>query len=127
MTVASVGLGLALIGSVFVLLLRRQIREKYAVLWIVIGLAVVIIGAVPGLLIWVTGALHVQLPSNLLFAMSIVLLLGVGLHLSWELTRAEEQIRRLAEEAAIVRADLSSLSDEVARLTRDASDRPDEL
>ncbi|WP_344196352.1 DUF2304 domain-containing protein [Aeromicrobium alkaliterrae] len=109
MTVASVGLGLALIGSVLVLLLRRQLREKYAVLWIVIGLAVVVVGAVPGLLVGLTDAVGVQVPSNLLFAMSIVLLLGVALHLSWELTRSEEQIRRLAEETAINRAEIEAL------------------
>lgn len=109
MTVASVGLGLALIGSVLALLLRRQLREKYAVLWIVIGLAVVIVGAVPGLLVGLTDAVGVQVPSNLLFAMSIVLLLGVALHLSWELTRSEEQIRRLAEETAINRAEIEAL------------------
>lgn len=109
MTLASVGLGLALIGSVLVLLLRRQLREKYAVLWIVIGLAVVVVGAVPGLLVGLTDAVGVQVPSNLLFAMSIVLLLGVALHLSWELTRSEEQIRRLAEETAINRAEIEAL------------------
>lgn len=114
MTVASVGLGLALVGSVLVLLLRRQLREKYAVLWIVIGLAVIIIGAIPGLLTWVTELAGVQLPSNLLFALSIVLLLGVALHLSWELTRSEEQIRRLAEETAISRAEIEKLWERLA-------------
>ncbi len=109
MTVASVGLGLALIGSVLALLLRRQLREKYAVLWIVIGLAIVVVGAVPGLLVGLTDAVGVQVPSNLLFAMSIVLLLGVALHLSWELTRSEEQIRRLAEETAITRAEIEAI------------------
>ena len=109
MTVASVGLGLALIGSVLALLLRRQLSEKYAVLWIVIGLAIVVVGAVPGLLVGLTDAVGVQVPSNLLFAMSIVLLLGVALHLSWELTRSEEQIRRLAEETAITRAEIEAI------------------
>ena len=110
MTIASVGLGLALVGSVLILLLQRQLREKYAVLWIVIGLAVIVVGAVPGLLVWLTNVVGVQLPSNLLFAMSIVLLLGVALHLSWALTKAEEQIRRLAEETAINRAEIESLN-----------------
>ncbi len=122
MTLASVGLGLALIGSVLALLLRRQLREKYAVLWIVIGLAVVIVGAVPGLLVGLTDVVGVQVPSNLLFAMSIVLLLGVALHLSWELTRSEEQIRRLAEETAITRAEIEAIR---ARLDAGPSSGPD--
>lgn len=106
-----VGIGLALIILVVVLwmLLTRKLREKYAVLWLVIALAVLVIGLFPGLLAGLTGMLGVQLPSNLLFAMAILLLLGVALHLSWELSQVEEETRRLAEEAAIVRAQLERL------------------
>src|SRR3546814_6177670 len=56
--------------------------------------------------------LGVIVPSNLLFALAIALLIGVSLHLSWELSRAEEEIRRVAEEVAIMRADLDELRSE---------------
>ena len=36
-----------------------------------------------------------QVPANLLFSLAIVLLLGVALHLSWELSQAEDEIRRV--------------------------------
>ncbi|WP_017203267.1 DUF2304 domain-containing protein [Microbacterium algeriense] len=111
-----VGIGLALIILVVVLwmLLTRKLREKYAVLWLVIALAVLVIGLFPGLLAGLTGMLGVQLPSNLLFAMAILLLLGVALHLSWELSQVEEETRRLAEESAIVRAQLELLERRLA-------------
>lgn len=120
-TVASISLGLALVGSVLVLLLRRQLRERYAVLWIVIGLAIVIVGAVPGLLASLTSAVGVQVPANLLFGMAILLLLGVALHLSWELTRTEEQIRRLAEEAVINRVEIERLERRLDQIDRAAA------
>lgn len=113
-------LALLLIGAVTVLLLKRQLREKYAVLWLLIGFIVLILGVFPQLLFGLTESLGVQVPSNLLFAIAIVLLLGVALHLSWELSRAEEEIRRVAEESAILRTELegarSSLLDLAARV-----------
>lgn len=123
------GIVLAIIIIVVVmwLLLTRRLREKYAALWLVIGLVVLVLGVFPQLLLWLTASLGVQVPANLLFALAIVLLLGVSLHLSWELSQAEDEIRRTAEEAAILRAQLERLHDRVDRLedTRAASERDD--
>jgi hypothetical protein len=91
------------------MLLTRKLREKYAALWLIIGLGVLILGLFPQLLLWLTRALGVQVPANLLFSLAILLLLGVGLHLSWELSQAEDEIRSLAEEAAIARAEIHSM------------------
>lgn len=113
-----VGIALAVLILVIVLwmLLTRKLREKYAVLWLVIAVSVLIVGLFPGLLGGLTAMLGVQVPSNLLFATAILLLLGVALHLSWELSQVEEETRRLAEEAAILRTQLESVEDRLAKL-----------
>jgi hypothetical protein len=98
-----------LLVVVFGMLLTRRLREKYAVLWIVIGLAMLILGIFPQLLMGMTSLFGVIIPANLLFAMAIVLLLGVGLHLSWELSQAEDELRRAAEELAILRTEHEGL------------------
>lgn len=121
------GILLALVILVIVvwMLLARKLREKYAVMWLVIGLAVLVLGVFPQLLLWLTETLGVQVPANLLFSLAIVLLLGVTLHLSWELSQAEDEIRRVAEEAAISRADVDRLDariDELQRRLADAGD-----
>lgn len=105
---------------VLVMLLRRQLREKYAILWLVIGLGLLVLSSFPALLIQLTRALGVEVPSNLIFALSIVLLVGVCLHLSWELSRAEDEVRRLAEETALLRADVDSIQASLA--SREAQD-----
>lgn len=97
-------LALVMLTVVMWMLLTRRLREKYAALWLVIGVAVLILGLFPQLLLGLTSLLGVQVPANLLFALAIVLLLGVALHLSWELSQAEDEIRRSAEEHAILRA-----------------------
>lgn len=108
-------LAVLMLSVVMWLLLTRRLREKYAVLWLVIGIVVLILGLFPQLLLGLTSVLGVQVPANLLFALAIVLLLGVTLHLSWELSQAEDEIRRTAEESAILRAQLDRLQERVDR------------
>jgi hypothetical protein len=120
-TIAGIVFALLVLGLIIVLLLRRQLREKYATLWLVIGLALLVLSAFPELLAFTAAVLGVEVPSNLLFALSIVLLVGVALHLSWELTRAEARIRRLSEEAAITRTEMDDLARAVRRLEEDSA------
>ncbi len=112
------GIALAVVILVIVvwMLLARKLREKYAVMWLVIGLAVLILGVFPQLLLWLTETLGVAVPANLLFSLAIVLLLGVALHLSWELSQAEDEIRRVAEEAALSRTEIDRLDARLAAL-----------
>ncbi|TQK19002.1 hypothetical protein FBY40_1493 [Microbacterium sp. SLBN-154] len=115
---AGIILALLIIVLVMWMLLTRRLREKYAVLWLMIGLTVLILGLFPQLLLGLTSVLGVQVPANLLFALAIVLLLGVALHLSWELSQAEEEIRRVAEEAAISRAEADRFEARLNELER---------
>ncbi|OAN41277.1 DUF2304 domain-containing protein [Microbacterium sp. H83] len=111
-----IALSLAILVLVLWMLIARRIREKYAVMWIVIALCVLILGLFPQLLLWATSTLGVQIPANLLFSLAIVLLLGVSLHLSWEISQAEDEIRRVAEEAALSRTQVEVLSERIEAL-----------
>jgi hypothetical protein len=119
--VAGIVLAVVIIAVVLWMLLTRRLREKYAVLWLVIALVVLVVGIFPGMWEGLTQLLGVQLPSNLLFAAALLLLLGVTFHLSWELSSAEDEIRRLAEESALLRAETDALHQRVRRL-EDPSD-----
>lgn len=104
LNVAAFILSLAIVGVVFEMLRRKKLREKYAALWLIVGVGTLVLAAFPRLLTIVTELAGVQLPSNLLFIISILLLLGVCLHLSWEISVVEDETRALAEEVAILRA-----------------------
>lgn len=95
--------------AVLLLLRSRRLREKYAALWVVVGLAVVVLAAFPDLLERAAGLLGFTVASNLLFSLAILLLLGVCLHLSLELSRIEDETRTLAESVAILDAEVCSL------------------
>ena len=99
-------LALVIVSVVIDLLRRKKLREKYATLWLIVGIATLVLAAFPQLLSFVARVLGVQVPSNLLFALSILLALGVCLHLSWEISVVEDETRVLAEESAILRAQL---------------------
>lgn len=113
--IAGIALAFIVLTIIVSMLLRRQLREKYATLWIVIGLAILVLAVFPGLLLGLANALGVEVPSNLIFALALVLLIGVTLHLSWELSQAEDEVRRVAEDVAILRTDVEELRERLDR------------
>lgn len=88
---------------------RKKLREKYAFWWLAVGITTLVLAAFPDLLYAAAVMVGVQLPSNLLFILSILMLLGVCLHLSWEISVVEDETRTLAEEVAILRVQLERL------------------
>lgn len=110
MSVAS-ALVIAIVMVLTVLQMLRQgkLREKYTVLWLVVGGLTIVLGFFPQLLDWAASLVGIRVPANLLFALAIVLLVGVGLHVSRELTILEDETRILAEEVAILRASVDAL------------------
>ena len=118
MTAQVLGAIASIITFVFVFwLLRRGIlREKYAVLWLLLSGAALFFSIFPGALRWISDVLGVETPANLLFFVTIVLLVLVAVQLSYELSRHEARIRRLAEEVALLDRELKDL--------REPRDRP---
>ncbi|MFJ3956446.1 DUF2304 domain-containing protein [Arthrobacter sp. NPDC090010] len=105
-------IAIIMVVAVLVMLRNGRLREKYAILWIIIGTLTIVLGIFPGLLKWASNLVGVVVPVNLLFTLSILLLVGVGLHVSRELTILEDETRILAEEVAILRAAVDDLNQE---------------
>ena len=114
---------LLIVVLVFRLLRSRTLREKYAVLWIVVGVGTVLLALFPGLLARATALVGFAVPSNLVFAIATLLLLAVTLQLSREISVLEDETRVLAEESAIHRLTISRLHERVGDLEKDASVR----
>lgn len=83
---------------------NQKMKEKYAALWLVISLLIVVLALFPSLLFWLAGVTGVVMPVNLLFLLSIIMLIGVALHLTLEVSKLSEDVRTLAEEIAILKA-----------------------
>ncbi|WP_109510336.1 DUF2304 domain-containing protein [Nocardioides speluncae] len=89
----------------FEMLRRHRLREKYAVIWFVIAVSAIVVAVVPGVLFGLADLVGVKVPSNLLFFLASLLLLGLTLQHSHELGRLEERCRTLAEEVGLLRLD----------------------
>ena len=106
---------LGLVGSlstlvfIFEMLRRRHLREKYALLWVTVALAALVVALVPDTLTWASELIGVEVPANLLFFVASMLLLLISIQHSYELGRIEERNRTLAEEVALLRLDLDKL------------------
>ena len=89
---------LAILVCTFVIIQVRhqRMKERYAALWLIIGAIIIVLGAFPNLLNGVADFVGVALPVNLLFLLSILLLMGVSIHLTLELSRLSEKTRILA-------------------------------
>jgi hypothetical protein len=99
-----IGIALCIMGFIIYLLRSRKLREKYAALWLAVGLVGLVLAIFPAVLEGTANLFGVAVPSNLLFVIAILLLLGVCLHLSLEISRMEDETRVLAEHIAILDA-----------------------
>lgn len=116
---------LAIVVFLVVLLRSRRLREKYAFIWIAVGVIVCILGAFPDVMLALTRLVGIQTPSNLLFSASLLVLLFVCIQLSVEVTTLEEETRTLTEEVALLRLDVErALADRDVDRLRSDSPRP---
>lgn len=105
------------------LLRRRQLREKYAALWLFVSAVAVLLALFPGLLGWLSSTLGFGVPVNLLFFAGFLVLLFVSMQLSLETGRREDETERLAEEVALLRQRVAQLEADVQpRLLPPSSD-----
>ena len=110
MTAQILGAIAAVITFVFVfsLLRRGVLREKYAVLWLLFSAATLFFALFPKALERLSALIGVAEPVNLLFFVTVVLLVLVSVQLSYELSRHEARIGRLAEEVALLDEELKA-------------------
>jgi hypothetical protein len=111
MTAQILGALAAIVTFVFVFSLMRRgvLREKYAVLWLLFSGIAFVLAVFPPVLRWISDVLGVVTPANLLFFATVVMLVLVSIQVSYELSRHEARIRRLAEEVALLDRELKEL------------------
>jgi hypothetical protein len=101
---------LVILLSLFEMLRRHRLREKYALIWGVVALGALTVAAFPSLLAWATTAIGLQVPANLLFFVASLVIMVLTLQHSSELGRLEERTRTLAEDVALLQVELERRS-----------------
>ena len=100
----------ALVASVALLVFivemvrRRRLREEYSWLWIVTGVAVLVLSVWFGLLRWLTGLIGAVTPVSTLFLFGILFLLITNIYFSIKVSTLTTQVKNLAQQLAILDA-----------------------
>lgn len=105
LTIITALTALAVFGFMIELLRRRQLQEKYAILWLGVSVVMLGLGFFPTVVNSVATKIGFASGVSLVLFVGIVFLLVVCMHLSWEVSRLEEETRTLAEDLALLRAD----------------------
>jgi hypothetical protein len=111
LTILAVAAAAVIFGFNIWLLRRGILKEKYAVLWLFVSMVAIVLALFPGIVRWFSNLVGIEVPSNLLFFATLLLLVLVGIQLSYELSRHEAKIRRLAEESALLSARITELEE----------------
>lgn len=89
-------------GIVIEMLRRRRLRERHAGWWIFAGILAIVISIFPETLSRTAALLGFEVPTNLVFFVSLFLLFLVALQHSAELTNLEAHNRSLVERLIIL-------------------------
>ncbi|ABC82821.1 DUF2304 domain-containing protein [Anaeromyxobacter dehalogenans] len=98
-------------GVILELVRRRKLKEEYSFLWIVTGVAMMLLASWYGLVERVTALIGAVTVTTTLFLFGLLFLLLISVHFSTVLSRLTQQVRQLTQELAI----LSAERDEPAR------------
>jgi hypothetical protein len=94
---------LVTLALIFELLRRKALREKYAFVWIVTALIIVIGSIFPEVFFQLSSALGFETFANFVLVFSGLIILFITMQLSLELGKVEDQNQRLAEELALLK------------------------
>jgi hypothetical protein len=84
---------------------RRKLRVEYSWLWIASGLTIILLILRYDLLVWLTGITGAVVTTSTLFFFCILYLALLSLNYSVRLTVLTRQVKELAQELALLRAE----------------------
>jgi hypothetical protein len=88
--------------GIFELVRRKRLMERYAILWLVAGLTVLVLGVWQGLLTTLSHAVGIYYPPSALFAVTFVFVLVMLIHFSTTISRLSDENKILAQRLALL-------------------------
>jgi len=86
---------------VLVLVRRQRLKERFAIIWLVVAAGMVLLAVFRPLLDRLSDALGIQSGTTTVFLLAVLVILAVQLQLSIALSRIEETVRDLSEAVAL--------------------------
>ena len=89
-------------GAIFELVRRKRLMERYAILWLVAGTTVLVLGIWKGLLTRLAHAVGIYYAPSALFAVTFMFVLVMLVHFSTTVSRLWDQNKLLAQRVALL-------------------------
>ena len=108
MQITAALIGGLLAGSILFLVRRDHLHGPYALWWLVVAGATLVLGLAPRLVDWIAHLAGIAYPPVLPIIVGLSLILIRLLQLDIERSRQERQIRRLAQKLAILEEEIAT-------------------
>jgi hypothetical protein len=95
-----------LLFVIFELIRSRRLQERYAMLWLLTGIVLLVLGLWRGLLSTIADAVGIAYPPSALFVLAAFFILLLLLHYSTVISALSDQNRILAQRLALLEARL---------------------
>ena len=103
-------LAVIICGLIFELVRRKRLMERYAILWLMAGLTVLVLGLWQGLLSTLAHAVGIYYTPSALFAVTFLFVLLLLVQFSITLSRLSDQNTTLAQRVAVLQERLDEES-----------------
>ncbi|MGA7296528.1 MAG: DUF2304 domain-containing protein [Rhodanobacteraceae bacterium] len=107
---AIIGLGLA--GTIFYLVRCDRLHGPYALWWLLVAAAALVLGFFPQLVDWLGRLTHVYYPPALPIIIGLALVMVRLLKMDIDRSHQERRLRRLVQKMAMLESELSDLREE---------------
>lgn len=105
--ITSAAIGILLAGAILYLVRRDHLHGSYALWWLAIAAAILVLGVFPPVIDWLGGVTGISYPPVLPIIVGIGMILIRMLRTDIDRSRQERQLRRLAQKLAILEQELS--------------------
>lgn len=116
-----IGIMCILFGECYLILMvrRKKMELRQALLWMLLGLIVLLFLAIPSLRNGVTHLLGVKTPSNMLFILGFVFVICLLLSQSLSISLYRKQIRTMAQKIALLEQEVKELKAEIMKKSKE--------
>lgn len=96
--------GLVLLAAIIELVRRRKLKEEYSWLWILAGVAILVVGLNYGLLTRITEFIGAGWTSSTLFFFGLFFVIALCLQFSVKISTLENRLKNLTQHIALLEA-----------------------
>lgn len=89
--------------------IKKKLELKYTLSWIIIILCLLVVDIFPSILTFMSNLLGIQLPSNMIFLVAIILLFAIVLTHTIHVSRLTDSNKTLTQELALLKKELDEI------------------